>query len=159
MKYLASVVLLLAMCGTPQLASMGLQISDDDGDVMKALDYFLSGWNSRDARQYAAALHFPHLILEGARYFEYPDQDQFVARGAAHWARVPPEWDHTVWEDRQIVQRIGDTVHVIGRWARVDKSGRVIRKADILYVVLKKNGRWGIFARSGNRAAQATSRN
>lgn len=129
-------------------------LSQDDDEIMKALDAFQRGWNSRDVRQYAAALHFPHLILEGGTFREYPDQEKFVARGPAYWAAVQPEWDHTVWEDLRIVQRIGETVHVAGRWARLDKSGRVLQRADVLYVVVRKNGRWGIFARSGNRSAQ-----
>ena len=154
MARLALLSVVLVTCAMPQVAHAIAQASPvEDREVMAALDAFLHGWNSRDARQYAAALHFPHLILEGGQYREYPDQQGFVALGASHWANVPPDWDHTDWEGRRIVQQIGDTVHVAGRWARKDKSGRVIQRADVLYVVVK-NGRWGIFARSGNRAAQ-----
>lgn len=126
----------------------------DEPAILAALDAFLDGWNSRDARKYASALHFPHLILEAGGFRQWDTEERLVAVGAGHWANVQPEWDKTVWEDKKIVQRIGDTAHVAGRWVRLDRSGRVLQKADVLYVVLRKNGRWAIFARSGSRAAQ-----
>ena len=127
------------------------QASSGDDEVMNALDNFIAGWNSRDVRQYATALHFPHLFLEGGRYRVYPDLNAFIAFGAAHWATTPSEWDHSVWLNRRIVQRIGDTAHVTGTWARIDKVGKTIHTADVLYVVLKRSGQWKIFARSGSR--------
>jgi hypothetical protein len=129
--------------------------SPEDGAVLQTLENFLNGWNSRDPARYADALYFPHLILDNGRFTEYPSREQFVAKGKSLWDGVPIEWDHTVWIKRQIVQRIGDTVHVTGTWARKDKAGRTIQTADILYVVVKRDGRWGIFARSGNRAIRA----
>jgi hypothetical protein len=150
-RNIVAVVVLLSALGSIAVRS---QASSDEPEIMRALDAFLEGWNSRDVTKYAAALHFPHVILEGGTIRTFPDEPQFLAIGAQHWSVVQPEWDHSAWEERRIVQRIGDTVHVAGRWARFDKYGKVLSKADVLYVVLKKNGRWAIFARSGNRAAQ-----
>lgn len=126
----------------------------DEPAILAALDAFLDGWNSRDAKRYASALHFPHLILEAGAFRQWETEAQLVAVGSGHWANVQPEWERTIWEEKKILQRIGDTAHVAGRWVRLDKSGRVLQKADVLYVVLRKNSRWAIFARSGSRAAQ-----
>lgn len=135
----------------PQPAGVIAGAQGEDSEILRALDRFMAGWNSRDVRQYAAALHFPHLILEASAYVEYVTEAEFIAVGPSHWARVPPQWDHSVWEERRIVQRIDDTVHATGRWARVDKSGRVLQRAEVLYVITKKGDRWAIFARSGGR--------
>lgn len=97
----------------------------------------------------AAPLHFPHLILEGSSYVEYVTEAEFIDAGPQHWARVPKQWDRSVWEERRIVHRIGDTVHATGRWARLDKAGQTFQRADVMYGVTKKNDRWAIFARSG----------
>lgn len=133
----------------PRHAGIVAGAQGEDSEIMRALDRFLAGWNSRDVREYAAALHFPHLILEGSSYVEYVSEAGFISVGPTHWARVPPQWDYTVWEDRRIVQRIGDTVHATGRWARLDKSGRIFQRADVLYLITRKGDRWAIFARSG----------
>jgi hypothetical protein len=132
-------------------ASSAFAQVNEKSAVLQALEDFLSGWNSRDPARYADALHFPHLILDDGRFNEYPSRDRFVAKGKSLWDSAPKEWDHTVWVRRQIVQRIGDTVHVTGTWARKDKAGRTIHTADVLYVVVKREGRWKIFARSGSR--------
>lgn len=94
------------------------------------------------------------MFLEAGTVRVFSDEAQFLAVGAGHWAMVQPEWDHTVWEERRVVQRLPDTVHVAGRWARLDKSGKVLSRADVLYVVVKKNGRLSLFTRSGSREAQ-----
>lgn len=136
------------------LASPALAQSSEDRGVMQALDRFMSGWNSREPAKYADALHFPHLILDDGRIAEYATREQLLAKGESLWKNTPKEWDHTVWVKRQVVQRIGQTVHVTGTWTRKDKAGKTIQTADVLYVVLKRDGRWGIFARSGSRGLQ-----
>ena len=138
-------------CLAAFLAFPALPQANEDKAVLQALDNFMSGWNSRDPQRYADALHFPHLILDDGHFNEYPSREQFVVRGKSLWESAPKEWDHTVWVKRQIVQRIGDTVHVTGTWARKNKAGKTIHTADVLYVVVKRDGQWKIFARSGRR--------
>ena len=133
------------------LASSAFARSNEDSAVLQALDDFMNGWNSRDPSRYADALYFPHLILDDGRFNEYASREQFVAKGKSLWDSAPAEWDHSVWIKRQIVQRLGATVHVTGTWVRKDKAGRTIHTADVLYVVVKSDGRWKIFARSGSR--------
>ena len=117
----------------------------EEDAVLMALDNFMSGWNSRDPEKYADALFFPHVILDDGHVSQYASREELVARGKALWASAPKEWDHSVWVKRQIVQRIGDTVHAIGTWARKDKAGKTIHTASVLYVVVKRDGHWKIF--------------
>jgi hypothetical protein len=131
-------------------ASSAFAQVNEERAVLEALEDFLNGRNSRDPARYADALHFPHLILDDGRFNEYPSRDQFVAKGKSLWDSAPREWDHTVWVKRQIVQSIGDTAHATGTWARKDKAERTTHTADVLYVVVKRDGRWKIFARSGS---------
>ena len=133
------------------LASSAFAEGNEDRAVLQALENFMSGWNSRDPARYADALHFPHLILDDGHFREFSSREQFIALGKSLWDSAPAEWDHSVWVKRQIVQRIGDTVHVAGTWARKDQAGRTIHTADVLYVVVKRDGQWKIFARSGSR--------
>ncbi len=149
-------VLLLAASVTVDVR--GQSNEAQDAAVMEALDAFLAGFNSRDPETFAAALHFPHVILDGSRIIQFEAKEDYVARDSALWGSVQDNWARTVWDDRRIVQRLGDTVHVAGRWARLDAAGNVIAKADVLYTVTRKDGRWAIFARSGNRRAQGALR-
>ena len=146
----ALAALLASTLVTPAFAQ-----DNEDSAVLQALEKFLYGWNSRDPVKYADALCFPHLILDGGRVTQYSTREQFIARGKSLWDSAPAEWDHSEWIKREIVQRIGDTVHATGSWARKDKAGRTIGTADVLYVVVKRDGQWKIFARSGNRGPGA----
>src|ERR1700682_6129859 len=137
------------------LASSAFAQSSEDSAVLQALDDFINGWNSRDPARFADCVHFPPLILDDGRFTEYPSREQFVAKGKSLWDSAPREWDHSEWVKRQIVQRIGDTVHVTGTWVRKDKAGKTIYTADVLYVVVKRDGRWRVFARSGSRGLGA----
>ena len=152
MRAMHAVVVLVALLSVA--GAEGQQNPAEDAEVMRALDAFIAGWNSRDAKQYAAALHFPHVILEAGTPWAFPDEREFVARGSELWASAQPEWHHSIWEERRIVQRLPDVVHVAGRWARLDKADKVIGKANVLYVVARKQGRWAIATRSGSRGAQ-----
>ena len=110
------------------LASSAFAQSSEESAVLQALDDFMNGWNSRDPARYADALHFPHLILDDGRFNEYSRREQFVAKGKSLWDSALREWDHSEWVTRQIVQRIGDTVHVRehGR-EKIRRGGRFIR--------------------------------
>ena len=158
MRILRIVTAFVMIACVLESAGSAQQTEADDAPVMRALDAFIDGWNSRDARQFAAALHFPHVVFEGGTPRVTEDEKTFVARGTDLWASVQPNWARSVWEERRIVQRLPDVVHVAGRWARLDKAGQVIGRADVLYVVARKDGRWAIAARSGSRAAQGALR-
>jgi hypothetical protein len=147
-------VVLVSMIALAPLARVAGQAGDGDQEIMRALDGFLNGWNSRDAKQFASALHFPHVVFEGGNPRVTQSESEFVARGAEIWATAQPDWDRSVWEERRVVQRLPGVVHVVGRWARLDKAGKIIGRADVLYVVANKDGRWAIAARSGSRTAQ-----
>jgi hypothetical protein len=83
-----AIVVLVALMSVAGV--QGQQNAGDDAAVMRALDAFIEGWNSRDAKQYAAVLHFPHVILEAGTPRLYPEEREFVARGSEFWSTVQP---------------------------------------------------------------------
>jgi len=142
-------VLTVALFAFPTIGMS--QTTDQDAEVFAVLDDFFSGWNARDVNQYADALHFPHIILNSGDVFSFGDRAEFIARGTAHWSSVTEQWDHTEWKERNIIQRNGNVVHVLASWTRFDKSGVGYHTAENIYVIVHKDGRWGLQARSGNR--------
>jgi hypothetical protein len=147
--------LIATMCVVPRIGLA--QSLDEDREVMAALEAFLEGWNSRRVEQYAGALHFPHVILNAGSARIWEEKSDFLEIGDQHWDRAPQEWDHTEWRKREIVHRVGVVAHVAGTWARINHGGEVFMTADVLYVVVKKGGRWGVQARSGDRAQPPSS--
>ena len=111
---------------------------------MGALDAFLDGFNSRAPETFAAVLHFPRVVLDGPRIIQCEAKEDYVAWDSALWGSVQDNWDRTVWDDRRVVQHLRHTVHVAGRWVRLDPAGNVIAKADV---------RPGSRARAGRRGS------
>ena len=58
------------------------------------------------------------------------------------------EWHKSVWLHRKIITLSENKVHVDTRFRRVRKDGTEITTASSLYVLIKKDGRWGVKLRS-----------
>lgn len=113
----------------------------------RAVERFLSTWNSREPEQWAGSLHFPHtrpsvagnrLWLTRAEYVATVDYERVLATG----------WDHTEYEDVRSIHAGDRKAHIAGRWARFDVGGNVIQRNLVTYVAIERNGEWGIRARS-----------
>ena len=107
----------------------------------RAVERFLSTWNSRDPDQWAGSLHFPHsrpsvggnrLWLARAEYVETVDYERVLATG----------WDHTEYEVLRSVHASDRKAHIAGRWARFDAVGNVIQRNLVTYVATERNGKW-----------------
>lgn len=57
-------------------------------------------------------------------------------------------WDKSIWIHRRIVTLSESKVHVDTRFRRLRKDGSEIGTYDSLYILIKKDGRWGIKMRS-----------
>ena len=57
-------------------------------------------------------------------------------------------WHKSIWVHRKIVSLSETKVHVDTQFRRVRKDGTEIKTASSLYVLIKKDGRWGIKLRS-----------
>ena len=113
---------------------------------LTATERFMETWNTRDPATWASSLRFPHARTSANGLRFWATEEEYVA--AVDYANVIASgWDHTEFEDLQVVHD-GDTkAHVAGRWARFDAAGSVIRRNLVTYVATQVDGNWGIQAR------------
>ncbi len=109
----------------------------------RAVERFLSTWNSRNPEQWSWSLHFPHarpsvagnrVWLTWTGYVETVDYERVLATG----------WDHTEYEDLRSIHAGDRKAHIGGRWARFDAVGNVIERNLVTYVATERNGEWRI---------------
>lgn len=111
---------------------------------MRVLDAYIAAYNARDESAFVATLHFPHVRIAGdeVRVFrgivEYMNELQLTRGG----------WDYSTWADRRIVQSSAAKVHIAARFTRYRAGGIPVGSYDSLYVIVLRNGRWGVLARS-----------
>jgi hypothetical protein len=57
-------------------------------------------------------------------------------------------WHRSAWESREVLQSSEDKVHILVRFTRYREDDSVIGTYDSFWIVTKRDGRWGIQARS-----------
>jgi len=132
-----------------------------DAEVMAVLDRYMDALNALDIEAHVATYHFPHYRHASGEIVVWQDANAampILSVPEAERRRVlretlAPDWDRSLWVEREIVQAHERKVHVATRFVRLREDGSVIRSFDSLYVLTLEPGvdgdsRWGIKGRS-----------
>ena len=116
---------------------------------LDAVDEFIDTWNLRDPERWAGSLNYPHvrpspfgdIQVSPTRqaYVSRVNYDQVIATG----------WDHSEWDNRQVLHTSASKIHVAGQWSRYNSSQEVIHTNPVIYIVTRVDGHWGIQSRFG----------
>ena len=136
---------------TVLLGLMSAGKADDaatDKAILKVLDDFMAAFNAQDRKKAHATFHFPHARIAGGevRVWETPGDLEENPPDDGKLAKKIG-WHHSVWDSRKVIQRSENQVHVAVQYTRFDKDGKKIHTVDAIYVMTKKDSRWGIKAR------------
>jgi hypothetical protein len=116
-------------------------------EALAAVDSYMDAFNRRDLAGMDAALHFPHLrIASGTvQVIERPGlaPDDFFERFAA-----ASGWAYSRWDYRRAVQSSRDKVHFAVQFTRYREDGSAIGSYPSMWIVTRREGRWGVQARS-----------
>ena len=127
-----------------------------DAKIMTVLDQFMDGLNALDIETHMATYQFPHFrYASGTIAIWNTPLEANPILGASEFERrtqlrkvLGPEWHKSVWTRRDIVQGDAEKVHVATTFVRQRKDGSTIKTYESLYVMTKREGRWGIKGRS-----------
>jgi len=113
--------------------------------ALAVLDAHLAALNSRDKDALHATLHFPHYRLSGGRMKVWEKPDDYLAD---FYARATGDWDHSVWDFRNVIAAGADKVHLDVQFTRCRADGSAIASYRSLWIVTRLNGRWAAQTRS-----------
>lgn len=117
--------------------------------ALEAYGRFFTNFNSRDARQFTAALHFPHVRISPRRTPVVIEEAQTHASRHSWEPFIATGWDHTTGKPGELLH-VGDTkAHVLGGWTRYTADEKPILSNTVAYIVTNIDGRWGIQSRFG----------
>jgi hypothetical protein len=145
MKISVNVLIVLAF-----FADMGMSQTNNEV-ALSVLDEFLSHFNNQDFKAMAQTFHYPHVRIARGKVFVWNSPEDFLAaRTPEAIARhlIETGWHHTKWDTREVIQNGVNKIHIAVQFTRYREDGSVIGKYDSFYIVTKKDGRWGIQARS-----------
>lgn len=145
MKIIVKFSLVLAF-----FANMGMSQTNNEM-ALSVLDEFLSHFNNQDFKAVAETFHYPHVRIARGKVFVWNSPKDFLdARTAEAIVRhlKVTGWHHTKWDTREVIQKGSNKIHIAVQFTRYREDGSVIGTYDSFYIVTKKDGRWGIQARS-----------
>jgi hypothetical protein len=125
--------------------------TDDSEDVAAArvvMNGFMEAFNAEDAEALRMRwFHFPHVRLHSGKVsvMERPEDLRILV-----WEREgqSTEWARTAWDYVETIDAGPGKVHFRVQFTRYRPDGSAIGSYKSLYVVTRKDDRWGIEARS-----------
>jgi ketosteroid isomerase-like protein len=126
-----------------------LQAFDANAELQarKVMEDFMTAFNARDVAAWAATLNYPHVRFASNDMRIYNTTADFVQEMRDYPKNLAP-WHHSRWESMTVVQSGDDKVHFAVTFVRFDANNKEIGKFPSLYIVTRKNGHWGVQARS-----------
>ena len=145
---LLCITLGLAVLVVPSLSVAESNDASSSQEAMRVLDEFMTAFNARDEKAWMATLHFPHVrVASGETRLDSTPEAMMSSFDFERFAEQF-DWDHSAWLSREVVQSGPDKVHVVVRFARYRADGSVSAEFDSLYIVSRREGRWGVAGRS-----------
>ena len=93
-------------------------------------------------------MHFPHVRLAGQTVRVYADRQAFLEAMDLDAFATGTGWDHSRWDELEVVQASDSKVHIQVQFSRFDANDELMSTYDSFYVVERVDGRWGVRARS-----------
>ncbi|MBR0842145.1 hypothetical protein JQ607_18250 [Bradyrhizobium liaoningense] len=112
------------------------------------LDEFMKAFNSRDAEAWAKTVHYPHIRIAADQVQIWNTPEEYAQSNDAKQLAQASTWVRSAWTYRKLVQKSDDKLHFVTRFTRYDANDKPILSADSLYVIVKRDGRWGALVRS-----------
>ena len=124
------------------------EAAPNDGETaVGAYWRFFEAFNSRDAVQFSAALHYPHVRVSPKGTPAIVDTAAAHAAQTSWDAVVASGWDHTEGDEPRVLHAAADKVHIVGGWTRVDAQGKTVGVNRVVYIATHVGAGWGMQSR------------
>jgi len=142
-------ILLLVIMFTPVAFGAEYDKNQIEKEVMEVLDDFIESFSAKDPVAHAATYHFPHFRLARGVMSTAESAENIIQVHVELFKTLPGTgWHKSIWDRREIISISDTKVHVNTRFRRLRKDGSEIGSYNSLYILIKKDGRWGIKMRS-----------
>ena len=115
--------------------------------ALNVMDQFLEAFNDRDIEAWSKTLNYPHVRFASGQVNVRKSRQAFVSEANLK-PLIDSGWHHSRWLRREVVLSSQQKVHISTSFERYDRNNQAISNYDSLYIGTKKDGQWGIQARS-----------
>ena len=115
---------------------------------MKALDDFMTAFNSGDPMTWTQTLNFPHVRLAGGKVQVWNTPEEYARDNDVRVLREKSGWASSQWDWRKVVQAADDKIHIAVSFSRYTPEGTKIVSFESFYIITNVDGHWGTQFRS-----------
>ncbi len=128
------------------VSAAGMQQSEHEAGARKAVDDFFAALNARDLDAARNALHYPHIHIAGPEVMVWVEPADFQIDFDALTAAEG--WHHSTLDLCLMRQGNPDKIHFEIQYSRHNAESGRYATYQSLWIVTRKEGRWGIQCRS-----------
>ena len=117
--------------------------------VRNTIDHYFSSLNAKDLQGVSVACHFPHFRVMGNNtVYEWKTADDLFTWFQSHVS--DDGWGYSELDELTLEKFSDHKYHASLQFGRYQADGTLIGNYKSLYIVILKDGRWGITGGSGN---------
>ena len=117
--------------------------------VKDAIDHYFSSLNAKDLQGVSVACHFPHFRVMGNNtVYEWKTADDLFTWFQNHIS--DDGWGYSELDELTLEKFSDHKYHASLKFGRYQADGTLIGNYKSLYIVIFKDGRWGITGGSGS---------
>ena len=117
--------------------------------VRNTIDHYFSSLNAKDLQGVSVACHFPHFRVMGNNtVYEWKTADDLFTWFQSHVS--DDGWGYSELDELTLEKFSDHKYHASLKFGRYQADGMLIGNYNSLYIVILKDGRWGITGGSGS---------
>ena len=117
--------------------------------VRNTIDHYFSSLNAKDLQGVSVACHFPHFRVMGNNtVYEWKTADDLFTWFLSHVS--DDGWGYSELDELTLEKFSDHKYHASLKFGRYQADGTLIGNYKSLYIVILKDGRWGITGGSGS---------
>ena len=117
--------------------------------VRNTIDHYFSSLNAKDLQGVSVACHFPHFRVMGNNtVYEWKTADDLFTWFQSHVS--DDGWGYSELDELTLEKFSDHKYHASLNFGRYQADGALIGNYKSLYIVILKDGRWGITGGSGS---------
>lgn len=122
--------------------------SQNETAARAVMDAFMTAFNDRNEETWAATLHYPHIRFASEKVMVSNNAKDITDRMDFAKFAASTGWHHSAWDSIELINEGKNKVQFKVRFTRYNAKDQKLASYDSLYIVTKRDGHWGIQARS-----------
>ncbi|MDX1383892.1 MAG: hypothetical protein R3190_09640, partial [Thermoanaerobaculia bacterium] len=135
-------LLATALAGVVTAAETG-----PEAEARATVERYFEAWNAADNEALREVIHLPHAFLVGAGGARIAESWDEIAVDFGALRRTEG-WSRSTFDSAEATHVAPGQVHLELVFSRLDAEGRAYRTVPALWILTRRDGRWGVQVRS-----------